>query len=152
MQPIKTYKQELKVKSSNSKLITPSLCFSVLAFSFNLFSASPFSIGLAIQNPAVSGSAGPATTPPSSRGGGLIRSPNPVELSGNLIVTGNVGGGRHFRGVGIFGGSFPITQFLISAVLSVQLRSIPFCGVRAAPVDSTITKVLSGLITRPPAR
>ncbi|MHC4412571.1 MAG: hypothetical protein ACYSW6_06310, partial [Planctomycetota bacterium] len=40
-----------------------------------------------------------AITPPSSGGGGLIRSPNPVDLSGNLIVTGNVAGGRHFRGV-----------------------------------------------------
>jgi hypothetical protein len=97
MQPIKTYKQELKVKSNNSRLVTSSLCFSVLAFSFNFFSISPSSVSLAIQNPAVSSPIGSATVPPSS--GGLRRSPNPVDSSGNLIVTGNVGGGRHFRGV-----------------------------------------------------
>ena len=41
---------------------------------------------------------GPGTVPPSSIRNGLIRSPNPVDTSGNLIVTGNVGGGKHFRG------------------------------------------------------
>ncbi len=42
---------------------------------------------------------GPATVPVSSRRSGLIRSPNPIDTSGNLVITGNVGRGRHFRGV-----------------------------------------------------
>ena len=36
------------------------------------------------------------TVPPSSQ---LVRSANPVDTSSNLIVTGNVSGGKHFRGV-----------------------------------------------------
>lgn len=39
------------------------------------------------------------TVPPSVRREGLIRSPDPIDRSGNLLVTGNVRGGRYFRGV-----------------------------------------------------
>ena len=39
-----------------------------------------------------------STVPPSSLNSGLIRSPNPIDTSSNLLVTGNVGGGMHFRG------------------------------------------------------
>lgn len=39
-----------------------------------------------------------ATTPVSSYQSGLVNSPNPVDQSGNLAITGNVGGGKHFRG------------------------------------------------------
>ncbi|MBA7675000.1 hypothetical protein ES703_83228 [subsurface metagenome] len=42
---------------------------------------------------------GSGRVPPSSARSGLIRSPNPIDRSGNLIITGNVAGGRHFRGV-----------------------------------------------------
>jgi len=48
----------------------------------------------AIENPV-----GSATVPPSSVRSGLVRSPNPMDSSSNLVVTGNVGGGKHFRGV-----------------------------------------------------
>jgi tetratricopeptide (TPR) repeat protein len=48
---------------------------------------------------AVGNPVGSSTAPPSSSRSGLVRSPNPIDTSGNLIVTGNVGGGRHFRGV-----------------------------------------------------
>jgi tetratricopeptide (TPR) repeat protein len=48
----------------------------------------------AIGNPAAS-----PTVPPSSIRSGLIRSPNPIDTSGNLVITGHVGGGMHFRGV-----------------------------------------------------
>jgi tetratricopeptide (TPR) repeat protein len=50
----------------------------------------------------VGGRLGRGTRPVSStRSGrsGLIRSPNPIDTSTNLVITGNVGGGRHFRGV-----------------------------------------------------
>jgi len=39
-----------------------------------------------------------ATTPVSSYQTGLVNSPNPVDQSGNLAITGNVVGGKHFRG------------------------------------------------------
>jgi tetratricopeptide (TPR) repeat protein len=40
-----------------------------------------------------------STVPPSGLGSGLIRSPNPIDRSGNLVITGNVRGGRYFRGI-----------------------------------------------------
>lgn len=55
--------------------------------------------GLAIGNPAVRSPVGSGTVPPSGVRSGLIRSPNPIDTSGNLVVTGNVVGGRHFRGI-----------------------------------------------------
>ncbi|MHC4483435.1 MAG: hypothetical protein ACYSW4_07785 [Planctomycetota bacterium] len=50
-------------------------------------------VGWAIENPASA-----ATVPPSTFRSGLTRSPGPIGVSGNSVVTGNVGGGRHFRG------------------------------------------------------
>jgi len=41
---------------------------------------------------------GDPTVPPSSRRSGLHRSPNPIDTRSNLVVTGNVAGGKHFRG------------------------------------------------------
>ena len=40
---------------------------------------------------------GPASVPPSISGKTLLRSPNPVDRSGNLLMTGNVRYGRYFR-------------------------------------------------------
>ncbi len=39
-----------------------------------------------------------ATTPLSSYQSGLVGRPNPIDSSSNLVVTGNVGAGKHFRG------------------------------------------------------
>jgi tetratricopeptide (TPR) repeat protein len=44
------------------------------------------------------GSIPSATVPPSSYQGGLINTPNPIDNSANLPITGNVRGGKHFRG------------------------------------------------------
>ncbi len=38
------------------------------------------------------------TVPQSSYRSGLVRSPNPIDTSSNLPITGNVQGGKHFRG------------------------------------------------------
>jgi len=46
----------------------------------------------------INNAAGIATVPQSSIRSGLIRSPNPLDTSGNLIITGNIGGGKYFRG------------------------------------------------------
>jgi len=42
---------------------------------------------------------GNPTVPPSSVKKGLVKSPNPVDTSGNLAVTGNVSGGAYFHGI-----------------------------------------------------
>jgi hypothetical protein len=52
----------------------------------------------AYGGPAGSSPIGSATLPPSSYEGGLFTNPNPFDSSGNLLVTGNVRGGKHFRG------------------------------------------------------
>ncbi len=53
----------------------------------------------AVQNPAVS-PAGRPTAPVSAYEDSMVTTPNPmVTPSGNLIVTGNVGGGREFKGI-----------------------------------------------------
>ncbi|MBL7106765.1 MAG: hypothetical protein ISS77_04060 [Phycisphaerae bacterium] len=59
--------------------------------------------GKAVNNPAVTNPsvtnpaarARAATTPPTSR---VYRSPNPIDSSGNLVVTGNVRAGKSFQG------------------------------------------------------
>jgi hypothetical protein len=51
------------------------------------------SVCLAIDSPISN-----PTVPQSSYQQGLRRSPNPVNLSGNDIITGNVAGGKGFRG------------------------------------------------------
>jgi hypothetical protein len=50
--------------------------------------------GWAVRSPV-----GPGTVPPSSYRSGQVRTPNPIDTSGNLVITGNIRGGRHFRGV-----------------------------------------------------
>jgi len=47
----------------------------------------------------ISGSVGSGTVPPTSYQSGLVDSINPIDTSGNLVITGNVSGGRHFRGI-----------------------------------------------------
>jgi len=55
--------------------------------------------GWAIENPAIRNPVGFGTLTPSNIRSGLIRSPNPMDTSGNLVITGNIRGGRHFRGI-----------------------------------------------------
>ena len=50
----------------------------------------------AAQNRAIKN---PATVPPSSLRSGLVRSPVSPYIDGNRIITGNVSGGKHFRGI-----------------------------------------------------
>ena len=69
------------------------LFITVIAVFFALSSATSWSIeNHAIMNPADS-----STIPPSSIQSGLISNPNTIDTSSNLVITGNVRRGRHFR-------------------------------------------------------
>jgi tetratricopeptide (TPR) repeat protein len=57
------------------------------------------SIVLAIESPVSSNPLGLGTVPPSAYQSGLIPSISPVSTSGNLVVTGDVAGGKYFRGI-----------------------------------------------------
>ncbi|MBW8038648.1 MAG: hypothetical protein FVQ85_01465 [Planctomycetes bacterium] len=50
-------------------------------------------------NPAIRNPIGSPTVPQSSFRSGLFPSRNPIDTTGNRVITGNVGGGKHFRGV-----------------------------------------------------
>jgi len=55
-----------------------------------------------LANPGIGNPVGPATVPQSGVQSGLVRSPNPIDSGGslgNMIITGNVQGGKHFRGM-----------------------------------------------------
>jgi len=51
-----------------------------------------------IANPSITNPAGVSTVPPSSLADGLVQSPNPLDRSSDLVVTGNVRRGMYFRG------------------------------------------------------
>jgi tetratricopeptide (TPR) repeat protein len=59
--------------------------------------------GLSLESPVGSG-----TVPPTTYRSGLVPSKNPIDTSGNLVVTGNVAGEAYFRGVVPYGG---VTNF-----------------------------------------
>jgi len=65
----------------------------------------------ALENSSAVSPVGSGTAPVSSAGSGLIPSINPIDTSGNLVITGHVGGGRHFRGVVPYQGA---TDFMAS--------------------------------------
>jgi hypothetical protein len=56
-------------------------------------------IGLSLENPVVGNPIGSGVVPPSAYKSGLVPSVNPIDTSGNPIVTGNMTGGMYFRGV-----------------------------------------------------
>ncbi len=70
------------------------LFITVIGVFLTLSSATSWSI----ENHAIINPAGSSTVPPSSIQSGLINNPNPIDTSGNLIITGNVRRGMHFRG------------------------------------------------------
>ena len=51
-----------------------------------------------IENPGIGNPIGPSTVPPSTFRSSLVNNPDPIDTSGNLLITGNVRRGRHFRG------------------------------------------------------
>ena len=65
---------------------------------------------------------GSLTTPQSSRTSGLSRSPSSFANNGNRIITGNVGGGKHFRGFVPYNSATDFGGNLGSASLDSFLR------------------------------
>ena len=85
-----------------------------------------------IENPGIGNPIGPSTVPPSTIRSGLVSNPDPIDTSGNLLITGNVRRGRHFRGdvpyrsVTSFGsslGSSSLNSFLRDTAGSEDLRT-----------------------------
>ncbi len=62
-----------------------------------VFFALSSTISFSIENFVISNPAGSSTVPPSSIQSGLISNRNPIDTSGNLVITGNVRRGSHFR-------------------------------------------------------
>ena len=75
-----------------------------------------------IQNPGVGSPVGPGTVPPSSIQSGLVSSPNPIDTSGNLAITGNVRGGRYFRGTVPYRSTTDFRESIGSSSLDSFLR------------------------------
>jgi len=71
----------------------------------------------AIRNPI-----GPSTVPPSSISSGVVSNPDPIDTTGNLLITGNVRRGRHFRGSVPYQSTSNFNANLGSASLSSFLR------------------------------
>jgi hypothetical protein len=68
----------------------------VLVFTLVAFAG----VGLSLENPSVGNPVvGSGTVPPTAYTPGLVHSPNPMDMSGNLVITGNVANGMQFRGV-----------------------------------------------------
>ncbi|MHC4559206.1 MAG: tetratricopeptide repeat protein [Planctomycetota bacterium] len=75
-----------------------------------------------IQNPGIRNPIGPGTVPPSSIRSGLVSSPNPMDTDGNLLITGNVRRGKHFRDTVPYRSTTSFSSSLGSAALSSFLR------------------------------
>ena len=124
---------------------------------FSIFTESVTSIeNPAINNPSVRNPVGSPLVPPSSRTQGLIRSPNPIDRSSNLVITGNVSGGKHFRGavpynaITDFGGSLGSTD--LDSFLRKSASSGEFSHFRYNPKPyysntGTVTSLRYGVST-----
>jgi len=75
-----------------------------------------------IENPGVGNPIGPSTVPPSTFQNGLVNNPSPMDTSGNLLITGNVRRGRHFRGDVPYRSPTSFGSSLGSSALSSFLR------------------------------
>jgi len=78
--------------------------------------------GLSIQYPGIRSPIGSGTVPPSSLRSGLISSPNPIDTSGNLVITGHIRDGKYFRGEVPYGSATDFRAGLGSSALDSFLR------------------------------
>ena len=75
-----------------------------------------------IENPGIGNPVGPSTVPPSTFRSSLVNNPSPIDTSGNLLITGNVRRGMHFRGDVPYRSTTSFGSTLGSSTLSSFLR------------------------------
>jgi len=75
-----------------------------------------------IENPGIGNPVGPSTIPPSTISSGLVSNSAPINMDGNLLITGNVRRGRHFRGHVPYRSPTSFGSSLGSSALSSFLR------------------------------
>lgn len=75
-----------------------------------------------LSNYSIRSPIGLPTVPQSSYQSGLFPSSNPIDTTGNLLITGNVADGRHFRGVVPYSATTSFTDTLGSTTLDSFLR------------------------------
>ena len=75
-----------------------------------------------VENPGIGNPIGPSTVPPSTFRSSLVDNPSPIDTSGNLLITGNVRRGRHFRGNVPYQSPTSFGSSLGSSALSSFLR------------------------------
>jgi tetratricopeptide (TPR) repeat protein len=83
---------------------------------------NPVGRGTAPASDSIGGDVGSGRVPGGTYRGGLVRSPNPIDGSGNLIVTGNVRGGKYFRGIVPYQSSYSFEAGVPSSSLDSFLR------------------------------
>lgn len=116
----------------------------------------------AIENTNVRSPVGTGRVPLTSSRSGLIHTPNPIDTRYNLVVTGNVGGGRHFRGVvpyqstsslGIDSASSLVDPFLRRSGESIYTGNYSGQNQPYYSPTRTVTRTRAGQpgIIRPPA-
>ena len=87
-----------------------------------MFVASFSLASRSVENRAVRNPAGYSTIPPSSYRSGLVSTPNPIDPTGNLLMTGNVRRGMHFRGWVPYRSTTSFNATLGSSALNSFLR------------------------------
>ena len=78
--------------------------------------------GWSVENPGIRNPAGYGTIPQSSYRNGLVSSPSPLDATGNLLMTGNVRRGMHFRGIVPYRSTTSFSATLGSSALNSFLR------------------------------
>ncbi len=87
-----------------------------------LFAALFPPVSWSVQNSWVGSPIGSSTVPQSSIRNGLVNTPDPIDTAGNLLITGNVRRGMHFRGSVPYQSPTSFGSTLGSSALSSFLR------------------------------
>jgi hypothetical protein len=116
--------------------------------------------GSSLSNPNVRSPVGSGTVPVTTYRNGLITSPNPIDRTSDLVVTGNVGGGRNFQGylpynaISDFGG--PLGSGTLDDFLRRSTIPQDYYSGGVAPFYSqtgTVTRIVPGtnMVVVPPS-
>lgn len=94
----------------------------LLVLTAALFVAASSLVSWSVESPGIRNPAGSGTIPQSSYRSGLVSSPQPIDTTGNLLMTGNVRRGMHFRGTVPYRSTTSFGATLGSSALSSFLR------------------------------